>query len=657
MEGAAPRQPTGLERAGRFVDNVVRGLAQGATFGFADEIAAGARTGAGLWGDYGAALAEERGRDAEFRQESPVAATAANVVGGIASPLARLRVFNPGRAASIPGAMVRGAGAGAAAGGVAGFGEGEGGFTDRASNAAVGAGLGAAFGAALPPVIAGARAGGEALARRVGLSSGNPDAERIILRDLGRDGVTPEEVLRRSRDAGAAPVAIADLGGENVVGAAAGVSRAAGRGREEAARLVTERGGRNQADRLAGMVRGSVSGDDFQQGVADVVQRRAAQAAPLYEQAYSAVLPRDLRLQRFLNDPDVRQGIQAGLASARREALSADVPFDPAALGVRITARRGPDGRTIEDFQLVGGTTPTRLLDAAKRGLDELIEGSRGENGRATSRTRELTQLREAMLSEVDRLNPAFAQARAAYRGQSELLDAARVGRDLVDMRPRDFQDAVPDIRRMSAQEREFLRLGLARGLLDRIENATDAQELTRLNRLAGSSGLRERIGVALNDPREMDAFMRQFEQELRIARTNQAVNPRAGSQTMPLSERAQDLRNPPGSGAVVDPNRQAAVGPILPDLIRAGTTGGITAPVFRIGQRIAEGANQSRLERNVNALAPMLFNPDQRAREEVARALIARRLADERAQRVIQPAISGLSRGAAVGSSLYANE
>ena len=642
-----PREPSGLERAARFVDNAVRGVAQGATLGFMDEIAAAARTGAGLWGDYGAALAEERARDAEFRRESPVAATVANIAGGVASPVGRIGFLNPTRAASLPGAVMRGAGSGAVLGGVAGFGEGEGGIGGRVSDAAQGALVGGVVGGALPVVVRGAQAAGEAVGRRVGLVSPNADAERIILRDAARDGVDPQEMLRRSRDAGGAPMAAVDLGGENVVGMGAAVARLPGEARDAAGRLVRERGGAAQAGRLAETVRGSISGDDFTQSVSDVAAQRAAHAAPLYEQAYSVTLPRDLRLQRFLVDPDVRAGIRAGIDSARREALTEDRAFDLAELGIRMTR----DG----DFQLVRGGTPTRLFDAAKRGLDGMIEAARNAGER--SRVRELTRLRNSMLTEVDRLNPAFAQARAAYAGQSELMDAASIGRDLIDMKPRDFQEIVGDIRAMSEQQREFLRLGLARGLLDRIERATDAQELTRLNRLAGSTDLRNRIGLALNDPRELDAFMRQFEREVTLARNNAMIAPRGGSQTTPLQERNADLRSPPTGAAMVDPERASQAGAVLPDLVRAGTTGGITAPLFRIGERVAEAAQQSRLERNVNALGPMLFNPDQRAREEVIRALIARQAADQRIQRVINPALTDASRGTAVGGGLFITE
>lgn len=650
-----PDQGSAFTRAARFVDNVVRQVAQGATFGFMDEIAAGLNTAGGLAGDYRAALAAERDRDAAFRADSPVTATAANVAGGIASPASRLRIFNPGRSGSLPGAMVRGAGAGAAAGAVAGVGEAEGGPTEWVAPAAQGAAFGAAFGGALPAAIEGARAVGGAVARRFGVGSDSADAERLLLRDLGRDGVTPGEVLDRSRAAGAAPVAVADLGGENVVGMASAVGRMPGAGREAASRLVTERGGANQADRLAGMVRGNISGDDFTSGVQTVIDRRAAQARPLYEAADAVIIEPTARLQRFLTDPDIRSGIRAGVESARREALTNDVPFDPSSIGIQFVRRVLPDGSEAEEIALASGGAPTRLFQTAKVGLDRMIESARTAGER--TRARELTNLRNAMLDEVDSLNPAFREARAAFRGQSELLDAARLGSELLDMTPGAFRDVVGDLRRMSPQEREFLRLGVARGMLDRIEAATDPQELTRLNRLAGSAALRERIGLALNNEAETRRFINEFEREMRIARTNQMVSPRGNSQTMPLQERVADLRNPPGSSAVVDPERQSMLGPIVPDLIRAGTGGGLTAPLFRGAERVAEGLNQSRLERNTNELSRMLYSTDPAQREAVARALIERELRDQMLQRVINPAVRGIGRGAAIGGSLAVNE
>jgi hypothetical protein len=71
---------------GGFIDSTGRQVAQGATFGLMDEISAGLRTGAGLWGNYGETLAQERARDDTFRQDHPVVSAVANIAGGVAGP-------------------------------------------------------------------------------------------------------------------------------------------------------------------------------------------------------------------------------------------------------------------------------------------------------------------------------------------------------------------------------------------------------------------------------------------------------------------------------------------------------------------------------------------------------------------------------------------
>ena len=140
-EPAAPKQDRLPEERGilRRIDDAVRGVADTATFGFSDEIAAGlgSLTGIGsAGGNYEENLAAERQRDSEGGWE--------RVGGQVAGALT-----NPGMAArTVLGAGVRGAGAGA----IYGFGSGEGGFENRRDNAIVGAAVGGAAGGALKGV-------------------------------------------------------------------------------------------------------------------------------------------------------------------------------------------------------------------------------------------------------------------------------------------------------------------------------------------------------------------------------------------------------------------------------------------------------------------------------------------------------------------------
>ena len=649
-------QPGALSRIGRYADNTVRQLAQGATLGFMDEISAGLRTGAGLWGNYGEALAAERARDTEFRNQNPVAATVANIAGGVASPVARVAGFNPGRAASLPGAIGRGAGAGAVTGGVTGFGEGEGGFQARGGNALVGAGVGAALGGALPVAIEGARAAGGAVARRTGLTSGSPDAERIMLRDLQRDGVTPQDLLGRVQESNAAgrPEIIADLAGENVRGTAAAIARAPGQGRQVAGQVIAERSGPAQATRMATEVQRALGGDDFRATTNDIVARRSAAARPLYDRAWRIQLRPDEfeRVAPFVNDRIGQDAMQRGLRVMELEHLAEGRTFNPADFGVQ---------RTADGWVPLDGVTPNmRLMDAVKRGYDQIVESFRDSTSgvlRLDEYGLAVNQVRAAYRNQLAEMFPPYRRALESWSGPSGTLDAMGMGRRLLSESAEAGDVTANQIARLPAEQREAFRLGVARGLMDRIEGAGDGAELTRLRQVYGTPRVRERLRAAFDNDDEFRAFTTALDAEARMAATNRAVAPNAGSQTAPLQERMADLRTPPSSGVTIDPQRQAAMGAVTPAMIRSGLTGGITGPLFQIAERLQQGAQQSRLERNMDTLAPMLFGRDPAAREQVARALMARALTDERTMNVTNPRLRALARGLAVGGSIEANE
>jgi hypothetical protein len=130
----------------RRVDDAVRGVADAATFGFSDEIAAGLGSLTGIGGESGQFdqnLAAQRQRDATGGLER----FGGQLAGAVAMPGAAAK--------SIMGA----AGKGALAGGAYGFGSGEGGVGNRLENARMGAAVGGAAGGVL-------RAGANALGSR-----------------------------------------------------------------------------------------------------------------------------------------------------------------------------------------------------------------------------------------------------------------------------------------------------------------------------------------------------------------------------------------------------------------------------------------------------------------------------------------------------------
>ncbi len=136
----APEQPEA--RWDHKVGAAIDGVAQGLTFGYSDEIAAGMASGGGLWGDYDEELASERGRMAENKELAGGYELGGQVVGGLAGGLglAKGGLTMLSKAPTVGKAALEGAAYGAAHGSGAAV---EG---NRLEGAAIGGVLGAATG-------------------------------------------------------------------------------------------------------------------------------------------------------------------------------------------------------------------------------------------------------------------------------------------------------------------------------------------------------------------------------------------------------------------------------------------------------------------------------------------------------------------------------
>lgn len=161
------------------------------------------------------------------------------------------------------------------------------------------------------------------------------------------------------------------------------------------------------------------------------------------------------RLQQFLDDPITKSGLREGLEIQRLEALAENRPFNPTDFAVRI-----------ENGEPVVAAVPNmRTLDAAKRGLDKMLEGYRDSTtGRLMldQRGHAIDQVRRSFLGELDNLNPDYAAARAAYAGPQQSRGALQQGAQVFN---RDPDQIASEIARLSPSEQQFYRLGAANAL------------------------------------------------------------------------------------------------------------------------------------------------------------------------------------------------
>jgi hypothetical protein len=263
--------------------------------------------------------------------------------------------------------------------------------------------------------------------------------------DAEAGGLTAQEALdglRRGQETGK-PMTLADLGGENVRGLAGNVARAPGPSRNAMRTFYDERDAAAAA-RLDQDVAQYVSGGPSMHKTAvDLMEGRATAAAPLYEKAYAA-------------NPDMA-------SAALTEVLST-----PAGKGALSAARTKMQNDRVPVSEQGANGMSLRTMDYVKRSLDDQIGAARraGENDQA----RILTKLKNDFVREVDALDAsggAYAQARAAYAGPSQSLEALEAGRDLFKMKP---EQIAQDFAKLSPADQEFFRLGAADVIRERIQ-------------------------------------------------------------------------------------------------------------------------------------------------------------------------------------------
>lgn len=640
------------DKAG-LLDNIARTVARGATFGYADELAAAGNSTAkaigstfGLSPDdgmnwsqrYDQNLAYERGRDKAFDASNPVISGAGQMGGGILGAMA-LPMATPFKGATTAATLGNTAVNASAGGAVAGFGEGEGGFGPRVEGAA----RGGAIGAVLGPALHGAINAGSGIANRlqhaVGAGDSNAMADRLLMRSLGRDNLSLDDLAARAEFA-RDPMILPDLAGRNTTSLGAVAARIPGESAERAA-TVTElrRGG--APDRIASAVDtafGGGAGDDVASVIAQLRHQRSTGAAPLYEQAFEhPVTMADARkVQRYVGHDIGQEALQRGMRIIDLEHTIERKLFDPEKFGV---TRSADTGRWIVDPEILkGNKAPAfRLLDAVKRGYDGIVESQRDpvtgklhlDEWHST-----VNRARADLRNELAKMNPTYAKALEAWSGPSQTMEAVQRGQMALRMN-RDVTQATSE--RISEGDRPFFELGAGRAIADMTSDPRNAPGAAR--RLIEDRQMQARIASVLPEDQRRDFLIRALRQEVNMAKVDRAINPSSGSPTMPMQAAAADLGNDPAGG-------------IIGRLLQTGTSGGLGGMASRAAlgiYRRGQGINSD----VADALAKRLMDTSPDGIRSTIEGLRSRAVADalarERATSATQRALTGLGAGVAL--------
>jgi hypothetical protein len=463
-------------------------LTKGLGLNWTDEIMAGMTTplemikrGVGPVEAYRYAKAREDLETEKARENTGALGTAVEVLGGLATggrgvlgatlPKAGAVVRQvPGVMGAI-GRYAGNVGKAAAIGGVAGAGEGNT-LEERALSGVVGTVLGGVIGAAAPPVVNTARWAAQPLTnqlRRLAASPTSPfgSVEDVaagqISRTIDRSGKTAEQIAREVADANASgqPYILAEGIGTEGQRRLAGIAKSPGAARQWIDRDLGERdlgrGLRAQEAVETGL--GVPRGQTGQEAQMALTREAQTASRPYYEAAEAMQPVWTPRLQQFFEHPDFKRALGEGFHAERTRALTAGRDFNPRDYAVTDFNEAGDP--------ILGAVPNMRSIHLMKLGIDRMINKHRnpvtGRVDTADPAVRELQGAQAAFLREVDSLNPAYAQARAAYAGPAQIRTAVERGQDIpMGGRPEDT------IRRFETQT-PAVQQGERIGIADRV--------------------------------------------------------------------------------------------------------------------------------------------------------------------------------------------
>ena len=467
-------------------------VAQGATFGFGDEISAAmvgsivAMTGGSFRDGYDSSLGYIRDNMEAYELQNPKMALAGEIVGGITTGgLAGGRVLAAQSLKNAPLAARVGAqaGVGAVEGGVYGAGAAE-------EERFIPALQGALIGAIAAPVgtkvvdwlIQGGKVGASFIGRKLA-DTPRKQAMRAVRNAARSEGIDEDQALQMFEELGP-EATLADLG-ENFRALARAGTDAAGEMKTRAKNIVYSRQlGQQERLLVAAEVATGQTAGNFNAARAELLQSRQDAARPLYQAAWELGMETTDKIAELLARPAMKTAMREGVDKAANEG------------------------------QWTGELGLARSLHYAKRALDDQISALRA--GATNDAAGSIIKLKNELLAEMDLQNKSYKEARALYSSDSSMIDAMDMGMDLFKTSVDDIDDA---LRGMTQGEKELFNLGAVRAVRDTLDNTNQTSDATR--KLLGTKANQDRLARIMTDP---ETFIRRAMAETEFTRTRNTI-------------------------------------------------------------------------------------------------------------------------------------
>lgn len=535
-----------------------------ATFGLSD-IVAGA----------GSALAEElfAGEDKDparafnipreqrifFREENPVSSGVASFVGGFVNPASGPAGAIVQRGGGLISKTLRSGGVGAGFAGGQATGEEAGEILGKAvtgqdidlgesgERIAVSTAVGTGIGASVTPVVKTlgflGKQGVDFL-RRFSQRGQETRAFRKVAEALERDGFTPQQALERIEKLG--PEAALIDAGENSRALAFTVGAGPGAGKTKITKFVRERQ-EGIRDPETGVIKGGQV-NRIQDHIDQLVKanfftetQRLANinnAAKLYTSAYASNQQVESKaINRILKTPSGKRAFQIARKTIQdlRTNLSKTDPELTAQLrdtGAKATGKGVGKGLKLE------------FLDQVKQELFDLEQVAKSQFGKATSKSRAISQLRRDFTKALDEVDVSGNYAKARLMAGDKLAnqEALESGAEFLSKSkfstPEELGIALQD---MSPEARHLFRVGAAQSLKSKISEIVSRADASK--KLIDIQSLERKIRLAFGDNKKFQQYIDLLENEKELFRAVTEVlgNSKTAARGAAIDDLAQD--------------------------------------------------------------------------------------------------------------------
>lgn len=483
-----------------------RAFAQGLTFGFADEIEAGLRTGGGLIGDYSKTVKGIRDDLDELRAKNTGLALSSEIAGAFLPSLAAglftggagtgaglaatgARVTQAAKAAqaakvsspSLLKSMGQGAGRGAAYGTAYGVGTAEGGLGERTVGGITGGLTGGVLGGAVPVALQGGIGAAKTLGKSFGVG-GTKAAEKFsdvkILQALERDGLSRQgaiEKLKAAEKLGQKDLLIADLGEElSQLGYAS--QAIAGGARKDVADKLYNRSS-SQSERITEDLidQTKLKGPFSLEYVDDLAAKQKIAAGPAYKKSDPVLISPNASIK--VDDTTV--SLKDFFTGSRKELM-----IQSAKDGVKIAKAEGKnvidlakilkDPNLTEEF--LSKPIETKFLHTIKKGMDAIINKGTDSFGKVNPYGIAVTNTKNTFNKIIERSNPAYAKANKDFSDVARLKDAFNTGLGQKRIKAERLSKL---LKGMNDAEKEAFRVGMVARIQDKSDKANFSRDFT----------------------------------------------------------------------------------------------------------------------------------------------------------------------------------